>query len=131
MNEFEVLNHEPSLLPEGEWKLVFADEFDGDSLDKTKWGFRKHLLRAEHPFLIEDEGLEFENSNIHFKLIEKDGQYYSCQLQTGENWHDRPCDNTKWIVAPLNTPKFEHKFGYYECRCKCFLASISYNRYSY
>ena len=65
MKKFEVLNHEPSLLPDGEWKLVFADEFDGDSLDKSKWGFRKHILHAEHPFLIEDEGLEFENSNIH------------------------------------------------------------------
>lgn len=27
MNEFVVLNHEPSLLPKGEWELVFADEF--------------------------------------------------------------------------------------------------------
>ena len=118
MKKFEVFNHEPSLLPDGEWKLVFADEFDGDSLDKSKWSFRKHIMRAEHPFLIEDEGLKFENSNIHFKLIEKDRQYYSCQLQTGENWHDRPNESKNWLVAPFSTPKSEHKFGYYECRCK-------------
>ena len=48
MNKFEVFNHEPSLLPDGEWKLVFADEFDGDSLDKSKWGFRKHILYMKH-----------------------------------------------------------------------------------
>ena len=27
MNKFEVLNHEPSLLPDGEWRLVFSNEF--------------------------------------------------------------------------------------------------------
>lgn len=40
MKRFEIENHEPSFLSEGEWKLVWADEFDGDKLDRTKWGFR-------------------------------------------------------------------------------------------
>ena len=26
MNKFEVKDHEPSFLPEGEWKLVWSDE---------------------------------------------------------------------------------------------------------
>jgi beta-glucanase (GH16 family) len=118
MKEFKVENHEPSILPDGEWKLVWADEFDGESLDKTKWNFRHHIFHKEHPCWIEDEGLSFENSNIHFKLVEKDGKFYSCQLQTGENWMDRPSDVERWPIAELKTPKFEHKFGYYECRCK-------------
>ena len=29
MKVFEVNKHEPSLLPDGDWKLVWADEFDG------------------------------------------------------------------------------------------------------
>ena len=40
MKKFEVKDHEPSFLPEGEWKLVWADEFDGTELDRTKWDFR-------------------------------------------------------------------------------------------
>ena len=118
MKEFKVENHEPSILPDGEWKLVWADEFDDDCLDKTKWDFRQHMFHKKHPCWIEDEGLSFENSNIHFKLVEKDGKFYSCQLQTGENWMDRPSDVERWPIAELKTPKFEHKFGYYECRCK-------------
>ena len=33
MQKFEVKDHEPSFLPEGNWKLVWADEFDGTELD--------------------------------------------------------------------------------------------------
>ncbi|MBO5889714.1 MAG: hypothetical protein J6Q58_06225, partial [Clostridia bacterium] len=41
MKKFEVENHEYSLLPEGKnWKLVWGDEFDGDTLDETKWSYR-------------------------------------------------------------------------------------------
>ena len=40
---------------------------------------------------------------------------------------DAPCDKTKrppsgndpfWPLAPLEEAKFEHRYGYYECRCK-------------
>ena len=40
MIKFEVENHKPSYLPDGEWKLVWADEFDGAELDRSKWDFR-------------------------------------------------------------------------------------------
>ena len=33
MNKYEVKEHEPSYLPDGEWKLVWSDEFDGTELD--------------------------------------------------------------------------------------------------
>lgn len=118
MKKFEIENHEPSILPDGDWELAWADEFDGETLDKTKWNFRHHMFHKEHPCWIEEEGLSFENSNIHFKLVEKDGKFYSCQLQTGENWCDRPNEIERWPIAELEEPKFEHKFGYYECRCK-------------
>ena len=32
MQKFEVKGHESSLLPEGNWKLVWNDEFDGTEL---------------------------------------------------------------------------------------------------
>ena len=41
MKKYEVENHEYSLLPKDkEWKLVWSDEFDGDTLDESKWSFR-------------------------------------------------------------------------------------------
>lgn len=119
MKEYKIDCHESSYLPDGyEWKLSFSDEFDKGELDKSKWSFRKHLFHKEHPCWIEDEGLEFDGSNIIFKLVEKEGKLYSCQLQTGENWYDRPGPSPRWDVAKFAEPKHLHKFGYYECRCK-------------
>ncbi len=41
MKEYKIENHEPSLLPDGmDFKLVWADEFDGTELDTSKWSFR-------------------------------------------------------------------------------------------
>ena len=41
MQKFLVENHVESWLPEGsQWKLVWADEFDGTELDRSKWDFR-------------------------------------------------------------------------------------------
>ena len=118
MSIFEVKDHEPSLLPEGEWDLVWSDEFDGDKLDESKWDFRHHLFHKEHKAWIGEEGIAFDgNSNIIFKMVEKDGKYYSSQLQTGENWYDRPGTKATWDIAPFRKPKFLHKYGYYEVRC--------------
>lgn len=119
MQEFKIDGHESSLLPEGEWSLCFSDEFDAPELDRTKWSFRRHLFHKPHPCWIEDEGLEFADSNIIFKKVKgEDGRFHSCQLQTGENWYDRPGEKEIWSVAKFSQPKFEHKFGYYEVRCK-------------
>ena len=40
MNKYIVENHEPSYLPDGDWDLVWADEFDGTELDTSKWCYR-------------------------------------------------------------------------------------------
>ena len=41
MQKFEIKDHEHSLLPENKkWKLVWHDEFDGDTLDESKWSYR-------------------------------------------------------------------------------------------
>ena len=119
MQEYKISGHESSYLPEGfEWKLSFSDEFDKGVLDRTKWDFRKHMFHQEHKAWIEDEGIEFDGSNIIFKLVEKDGKFYSSQLQTGENWYDRPGATELWSVAKFAEPKHLHQFGYYETRCK-------------
>ena len=113
MTEYKVENHISSFLPDGKWKMVFNDEFDGPELDTSKWYFRLHMAGKRHDAWIED-AISFDgDSNIIFHLVEKDSKYYSSALQTGENYTDRPDGESKNIK-----PKFMHKYGYYEVRCK-------------
>lgn len=119
MVEYKVENHVSSFLPEGrKWSLVWSDEFDGEKLDMTKWSFRHHLFHNEHKTFVEDAAKLDGKGNIVFNIVEKDGKYYSSQLQTGENFMDRPSSHSDWPIAPISKPKFMHKYGYYEVRCK-------------
>lgn len=118
MQRFDVENHEPSYLPEGEWKLVWSDEFDGNALDETKWGFRldfwgkRSKTFSKHAFVEGD-------SCLHLPLIYEDGIYKSAHLQTGSLTFDKPKDSEGiWPFGKFEKPKFMHKFGYYEIRCK-------------
>ncbi len=125
--------NKPSMLPPGKkWKLVWHDEFDGPSLDLEKWDFRRHLLQCEHKTFCGEEGLSFPgDSCVHLKRIRKaDGEFCSCQLQTGYNYMDVPGEKFYqggknpdapdfiWPISKFKSPKFMHKFGYYEIRCK-------------
>ncbi len=123
-------HHKPSLLPSKKtWKLVWHDEFDGTELDRSKWDFRLHLLQQRHNTFTEEGAVLDGKGNLLLTLIEKDGQFYSPHLQTGSNYLDRPgsafcfdgeTDKPKmvWPVAKIVEPKFMHKYGYYETRCK-------------
>ena len=112
------MQHEKSILPKGKnWKLIWNDEFDGTELDSSKWSFRRHLLHRKFETYTDQAAWLDGNGVLHLQVLEKDGQYYSSQLQTGENFLDRPSDDD-WPIAPFSTPKFMHKYGYYECRCK-------------
>lgn len=119
MKKFEVTNHEPSFLPDGNWKLVWADEFDGTELDRTKWNFRLNFWGKRFDAYTE-EGIVFDgDSHIELHRVEKDGYYVSPQLQTGANSFDAPKDSEGiWPIGTIDSPKFEHRYGYYECRCK-------------
>ena len=83
MKKFEVNGHEPSFLPEGEWKLVWADEFDGTELDRSKWDFRLNFWGK--PFdAYTDQGIVLDGkSHIELHRTERNGCYVSPQLQTG------------------------------------------------
>ncbi|MFK5920745.1 MAG: glycoside hydrolase family 16 protein [Verrucomicrobiota bacterium] len=105
------------------WRLIWNDEFDGKQLDSSKWGYRLHLMQTRHETWTED-GAEFDGKgNLLLGIYEKDGQFYSSHLQTGQNYLDRPGNKfgkTKfvWPVAEMEPAKFAHKYGYYEIRCK-------------
>jgi len=127
MIKFNLDGHEPSFLPEGkEWKLIWNDEFDGKELDRTKWTFRLDFWGRKFQTYT-NEGIEFDgNSNLKINLVEKDGQYYSAQLQTGFNSFDTPKETQVnpwghreiWPLADIKEPLFMHRYGYYEVRCK-------------
>ncbi len=131
MKKYEVEGHAESYLPDGkEWKLIWHDEFDGTELDTSKWSFRTNYWgRKSNTYTT--EGVELDgNSNLKLHLLEKDGQYFSPYLQTGANSFDQlilqnesmqnPWEGEAgiWPLRKLEQPKFMHRYGYYEIRCK-------------
>lgn len=126
MKKYEIANHEPSYLPDGEWELVWADEFDGHDLDRTKWDFRLNFWGK--PFdAYTDQGIVLDgNSHIELHRVDVGSRYASPQLQTGANSFDHMAATKEnpwgqdgiWPLEPLSEPKFVHRYGYYECRCK-------------
>lgn len=126
MKTYEVENHESSLLPEGEWKLVWSDEFDGASLNSSKWDYRLSMMGKMHPAWT-DKGVKLDgNSNAVFTLMQdENGNPVSSQLQTGYNFMDQPIEKTtfcnddlQWNIGKLRESKYLHSYGYYECRCR-------------
>lgn len=119
--------HEPSLLPAGKnWKLVWNDEFDGTELDTSKWGFRLNFWGRRFKTYT-DQGVILDGKgNVEIHLLEKGGDYFSAQLQTGANSFDAPCVRQKnpwgqhdiWPLGDIEKPRFMHRYGYYEVRCK-------------
>lgn len=112
----------PSQLPAGkQWKLVWSDEFDGTQLDRTKWDYRLHIMQTRYETWTEDGASLDGKGHLLLKAYEKDGKYYSSQLQTGSNYLDRPGEKYSsrftWPIAKMKPPKFMHKYGYYEARC--------------
>lgn len=126
MIKFEIPGHEHSLLPDGaEYTLAWSDEFDGDTLDRTKWDYRLSMMGKRHPAWT-DKGVKLDgNSNAVFTLIEENGMPVSSQLQTGYNFMDEPVEKTtfgvdhlQWNIGKLKRNLYTHKYGYYECRCR-------------
>ena len=125
MKEFHVANHECSFLPDGEWNLVWSDEFDGDKLDSSKWDYRMCMMGKEHPAWTRNAVSLDGESNAVFTLAMEDGRPVSSQLQTGYNFMDQPVvatqfgdDHLQWNIGKLHENKFTHGYGYYECRCR-------------
>ena len=116
---------ESSLLPQGKkFKLVWNDEFDGDRLDASKWSYRTNFWgqRAYWFATPEDNAVEVKDGLLHLKLVKKaDGQFVSPQLQTGELMWDMLQTGGSaagWPLPKREQPKFTHRYGYYECRCR-------------
>jgi len=120
MKQFKLGNHADSFLPgDKNWKLVWHDEFDGTELDRSKWGFRLNFWGKPFPAFT-DEGVVLDGrSHLQLHLVKKNGMFCSPHLQTGSLTYDIPKDSGGfWPFGELENPKFLHKFGYYEIRCR-------------
>jgi len=49
MQHYFMEDHEPSLLPDGDWQLVWNDEFDGTELNRENWDFRMSMMGLPWP----------------------------------------------------------------------------------
>lgn len=126
MQRFQLAEHADSLLPDGHrFELVWHDEFDGDTLDESKWDYRTCMMGKEHPAWTRD-GIHLDGqSHVVFTCHEHEGRIVSPQLQTGYNFMDQPVvtttfcnDHLQWNIGKLHENKFTKKYGYFECRCR-------------
>ena len=87
MNEYKVNGHEASWLPEGNWEMVWNDEFDGTELDRSKWDYRMSMMQKSWQAWT-DKGVHLDgNGNCVFTLtMDENGNPVSSQLQTGYNF---------------------------------------------
>lgn len=117
-----VAGHASSLLPAGKkWQLVRNDEFDGTTLDASKWNYRLHYWGCKSPTFT-DEGVELDGrGHLKINLIGKGDDFFSAHLQTGSLTFDIPREpNARgfWPFGKKKEVKFMHKYGYDEIRCK-------------
>ena len=113
MKQFDVKDHAPSLLPDGyEFDLIWSDEFDGDTLDTSKWDYRLSMMGKRYPAWT-DRGVKAENGCAVFSVFEENGEVVSSQLQTGYNFMDEPVKETtfgndclQWQIGKLRESKY-------------------------
>ena len=97
----------PSVPHQDDFVLVWSDEFDGDSLDLTKWG--------GHYF---DEGSAIRRGsywNLDFAKVKDGNLHISTEyFPAGYNGNGLP----GWYTCGIDTSRsFEQKHGYFEVRC--------------
>lgn len=85
----------------GGWRLVFADEFDGDVLDETKWSrlpMGGRIAPRKDGYWSHDEVFLDGNGHLIVQVSEHNGGYHTGGIST--------------------RGKFEHAYGYYEIRAQ-------------
>ncbi len=103
------------------YSLVWADEFDGDAIDQTKWRGEQVPLGTE-PFLyhINDKG---EKLYYHDSLLKVENGFLTQSIQYISGRDDMP---EGWYSFPLNTAGLaEFTYGYFECRAKLSKSSAA------
>ncbi len=90
----------------GEWKLIWSDEFDGDSINLNNWNFV--LWEAGR---VNNEWQQYVNDTAYYTIA--DGKLHIKAIQTGEN------QKGGYTSIRLNSKsKQEFKYGRIEFRAK-------------
>ena len=113
-------------LAEQGYELVFEDNFDGDSIDYTKWrvGYnvgkgKDGALRRAGYYEVSEDTIDVSDGVLTVSTLYKDGQYgkgwYTCWLESsvlGSKGSEAPilCDEEDYRG-------FESAYGYFEARC--------------
>ncbi|MHA6483422.1 family 16 glycosylhydrolase [Paenibacillus sp. strain BS8-2] len=86
--------------PDSGWTLTFMDEFNGSSLDETKWNYHWPWgTTAEHSDeVLREQNIEVSDGALTIKADVEDSQWYSGLIQTNG--------------------KFSQQYGYWEARMK-------------
>jgi alpha-L-fucosidase len=87
----------PPLPAGGSWKLAWSDEFEGRAVEESKWELLGDWKRRDGYWVKEDAYLDGEGHLI--LRTKRDGDRYTCG-------------------AVRTKGKFEHRYGYWVCRCK-------------
>lgn len=86
------------------WELTFLDDFEGDSIDYTKWVHRPEWQRGEG-FWSDEDAFVDGDGHLIIRTREEDGQYYTGAIGTQR-------------FANSSEVLFTQKFGYFEMRAK-------------
>lgn len=86
-----------------EWQLTWSDEFDGDTLDTTKWSTHLGGVVRRGGYWSSDQ------------LSVSDGT-----LKIRTEYLENGSLGAGWYSSAIETKElFEQKYGYFECRCIC------------
>ena len=87
----------PALADGRVWKLAWHDEFDGESLDPAKWEIIGDIPRRDGFWVKDDAYLDGDGQLV--LRTKRDGDRFTCG-------------------AIRTQAKFEHRYGYWEVRCR-------------
>jgi beta-glucanase (GH16 family) len=100
-----------------QFTLVWNDEFDGDSLDRSKWGYEWWVTVRKGGYWHEDM-VSVQDGNLVISA-----QYFDTPLENRyyEQWHDQinfAEYKPGWYTGIVTTrDKYEQCYGYFEVRC--------------
>lgn len=104
------------VLTEEGYQIVFEDDFDGDSIDYTKWktGYESPSRRAAY-YEDSEDTLFVSDGCLTIRTLYKDGQF-------GEGWYTSwvetaTKEDSEAVVRSEDYSGFSSKYGYFEVRC--------------
>ncbi len=104
-----------NICSDAEWHLVFDDEFNGDSLDRSVW---LTYFPCAADWTDQCEGSRVEKKNIYTdsSVVESNGTLKLIAKRQTASWYSQTRDYTSGVI--LAKSQFRFGYGKYEIRCK-------------